>query len=138
MDDLTKRTSYQFGALEKSREDLEGVRKEIKEFHNTHAALAKTISTLAVDKKSFEGFLKRTDEFRREIPVLDAKMDAISSKLAVVEEGTQKAATLVAVAEDLNRQMTRIAGHQQLVEKLEARLNALNALARDVDSQMQE
>ena len=45
-------------------------------------------------------------------------MDVQVAKLSVVEEGTQKAAALVAVAEDLDRQMTRIAGHQQLVEKL--------------------
>ena len=34
--------------------------------------------------------------------------------------------------------MTRIAGHQQLVEKLETRLNGLNTLSADVDGQMQE
>ena len=34
--------------------------------------------------------------------------------------------------------MTRIAGHQQLVEQVEARLNTLNTLSTDVDSQMQE
>ena len=129
VDELTKRTSYQFGALEKSREDLEGLRKEIQEFYTTHAALSKTLDTLATDKKRFEGFLQRTDEFRRQIPVLDSKMDAIISKLSVVEEGTQKAATLVAVAEDLDRQMTRIAWHQQLVEKVEARLSTLNTLS---------
>ena len=138
VDELTKRTSYEFGALEKSREDLEGLRKEIQEFHKTHAALGKTIAALAADKKSFEEFLRRTDEFRREIPVLDSKMDAITSKLSVVEEGTQKAATLVAVAEDLDRQMTRIAGNQQLIEKVEVRLSTLNTLSSDVEGQMQE
>ena len=65
-------------------------------------------------------------------------MGAITSKLSVVEEGTQKAATLVAVAEDLDRQMTRIAGHQQLVEQVEARLSGLNALNTDVGSQIAE
>ena len=93
---------------------------------------------MAADKKAFEGFLGRTDEFRRQIPVLDSKMDAITAKLSVVEEGTQQATTLVVVAEDLDRQMTRIAGHQQLVEKIEGRLNTLNTLSSDVDSRMQD
>ena len=138
VDELTKRTSYQFGVVEKSRDDLVGLRKEIQDFYETHAAVGKTIETLAADKKAFEGFLQRTDAFRRQIPVLDSKMDAITSKLSVVEEGTQKAATLVAVAEDLDRQMTRIGGHQQLVEEVEARLNTLNTLSTDVDALMQE
>ncbi|MDP6580611.1 MAG: hypothetical protein QF681_08150, partial [Vicinamibacterales bacterium] len=103
VDDLSKRTSYQFDALEKSRESLDVLREEIQEFYKTHAAVSKTVETLGVDKKAFEGFLQRTDEFRRQIPVLDSKMDAISAKLSVVEEGTQKAAALVAVAEDLDR-----------------------------------
>ena len=87
VDELTKRTSYQFGAIEKSREDLEGLRKEIQEFYTAHTALSKTIATLAADKKAFEGFLQRTDEFRREIPDLDSKIDSITSKLSMVEEG---------------------------------------------------
>ena len=138
VDELTKRTSYQFGVVEKSRDDLVGLRKEIQDFYETHAAVGKTIETLAADKKAFAGFLQRTDAFRRQIPVLDSKMDAITSKLSVVEEGTQKAATLVAVAEDLDRQMTRTGGHQQLVEEVEARLNTLNTLSTDVDALMQE
>ncbi len=135
LDELTKRTSYQFWALEKSREDRQELRKEIQESYKTHAALSKTMEALATDKKVFEGFLQRTDEFRRQLPVLDSKMDAITSKLSVVEEGTQKAATLVAVAEDLDRQMTRIAWHQQLVETVEARLSTLST---DVDGRIQE
>ena len=96
------------------------------------------METLAADKKTFEGFLQRTDEFRRQIPVLDSRIGDITTKLSVVDEGTQKAATLVAVAEDLDRQMRQIAEHQQVVEQVDARLNALNALSSDVDGHMQE
>ena len=138
VDELTKRTRYQFGALEKNRTDLEGMRTEIQVFYKTHGEVSKTIASLSADKTTFEGFLRRTDDFRRQIPVLDSKMDAITSKLSVVEAGTQKAATLVAVAEDLDRQMNRFAGHQQLVEKIEARLRALNTLSTNVDTQMQD
>ena len=138
LDELTKRTNYQFEALEKSRGDLDGLRKEIQQFYKTHAEVTKTVETLAADKKTFEGFLQRTDEFRRQIPVLDSRIGDITTKLSVVDEGTQKAATLVALAEDLDRQMRQIAEHQQVVEQVDARLNALNALSSDVDGHMQE
>ena len=138
VDELTTRTGYQFETLEKSRGELEAVRAEITEFHQTRGEVAKMVAALAADKETFEGFLVRTDEFRRQIPVLDSKMDAITSKLGVVEEGGQKVAAVVAVAADLDRQMTHIGGHQQLVEKTEARLNTLHELTTGVDAQMQE
>ena len=138
LDELTKRTSYQFEALEKSRETLDGFRKEVQGYYKTHAEVSKTVEALAADKKTFEGFLQRTDEFRRQIPLLDSKMDDITTKLSVVDEGTQKAATLVAVAEDLDQRMTQIAEHQQFVDRIDTRLNTLNALSSDVDSHMQE
>jgi hypothetical protein len=103
VDELTTRTGYQFETLEKSRGELEAVRAEITEFHQTRGEVAKMVAALAADKETFEGFLVRTDEFRRQIPVLDSKMDAITSKLGVVEEGGQTVAALVAVAADLDR-----------------------------------
>ena len=65
-------------------------------------------------------------------------MDAITSKLAIVDEGTQKAANLVSIADDLDRQMNRIASQQQFVERVEARLNSLNVLTGDVDRKLDE
>ena len=65
-------------------------------------------------------------------------MDAITGKLAIVDEGTQKAANLVSIADDLDRQMTRIAAQQQFVERVEARLNTLNALTSEVDRKLDE
>ena len=44
----------------------------------------------------------------------------------------------MAIADDLDRQMTRIAGHQQFVEKVEGRLNTLNTLSGDVDRKIEE
>ena len=65
-------------------------------------------------------------------------MDAITSKLSVVDEGTQKAATLMALTDDVDNQMTSIASHQQLVEKMDTRLNSLNALSISVDKRFEE
>ena len=45
---------------------------------------------------------------------------------------------MVAIADDLDRQMTRIASHQQFAEKIEARLNTLNTLNAGVDRKLEE
>lgn len=65
-------------------------------------------------------------------------MDAIKSKLSIVDEGTAKAANLVAIADDLDRQMFRLSGQQQFVEKIEGRLNALNVLTAEVDKKLED
>ena len=65
-------------------------------------------------------------------------MDAIRDKLSVVDEGTQKAATLVAMTDDLDNQMMRIAAHQQLVEKIDTRVNSLNVFSVSVDKRLEE
>ena len=45
---------------------------------------------------------------------------------------------LVAMADDLNLQVTRIEGHRQAVESIEARLNALKTLSDNVDRKLKE
>ena len=55
-----------------------------------------------------------------------------------MDEGAQKAANLVAVADDLDRQMSRISTQQQFVERVEARLNTLNGLTAEVDRKLEE
>ena len=47
-------------------------------------------------------------------------------------------AALGALADDLDQRMTRIGGHQQLVEKVELRLNTLHELTSGVDTQMHQ
>lgn len=138
MDELTARTSRQFETLETSRGELDKAREEIQAFHTTHGEVAKMVATLASDKETFEGFVQRTDEFKRQIPELGAKMDAITSKLGIVEEGGARVAGLTALADDLDHRTTRIGGHQQLVEKVEARLTVLTELTSGLDTQMQE
>ena len=55
-----------------------------------------------------------------------------------MDEGTQKAANLVAIADDLDRQMTRIASQQQFVETVDARLSTLSTLSGTVDRKLEE
>ena len=124
VDELAKRTAWQYENLKQSRQDLESLRKEIQDFYKSHAAAVQLRDRLATDRTALEAFLERTTAFSAGLPELDARMDAITGKLAIVDEGTQKAANLVSIADDLDRQMNRIASQQQFVERVEARLNS--------------
>ena len=103
VDDLAKRTAWQFDSLKASRQDLDTLRKEIQEFYKSHAAAAQLRDRLIADRTALEAFLERLATFSVGVPELEAKMEAITGKLAVVDEGTQKATNLVAVADDLDR-----------------------------------
>lgn len=138
VDDLAKRTSWQFESLKASRQDLDALRGDIQEFYKSHAAAVQLRDRLSADRASLESFLERITTFSVGVPELEAKMEAITGKLSVVDEGMQKAANLVAIADDLDRQMTRLAGQQQFVERIEARLNILNVLTGDVDRKLEE
>jgi chromosome segregation ATPase len=102
------------------------------------ADVATTRDRLSADRSEFESFLQRVEELQRQIPELESRIDAITLNVSAGEEGTQNAATLAVVADDLERQMIRIAGHQQVVEKIDARLNCLSALSASVDKKLDE
>src|SRR5262249_39110894 len=138
VDDLAKRTSWQYETLKQSRQDLDALRKEIQDFYKSHAAAVQLRDRLAADRASLEAFLERKTTFSAGLPELDSRMDAITSKLAIVDEGTQNAANLVSLADDLDRQMNRIASQQQFVERVEGRLNALNVLTGEVDKKLDD
>mgnify|MGYP003348691664 CR=1 FL=1 len=87
---------------------------------------------------SLEGFLDRASAFAVTVPELDARLNSVRSKLATVDEGTQKAAHLVAIADDLDRHMTRLTGYQQFVGSIESRLGALQTLTIEVDRKIEE
>ena len=63
---------------------------------------------------------------------------AITSKLAIVDEGTEKAANLVTLADDLDRRMSRVDGQQQSIERVEARLNGLDVLTGEADRKLED
>ena len=49
--------------------------------------------SLTADRASLEAFVDRTTAFGAGLPELDARMDAITSKLAIVDEGTRRRRT---------------------------------------------
>ena len=78
------------------------------------------------------------DGFSRQAPGLESKLDTINSKLSVVEEGAEKASNLVAITDDLDRQIARLSTQGQFIERIEGRLNDLNVLSGEVDRKVRE
>jgi hypothetical protein len=65
-------------------------------------------------------------------------MDAITGKLKLVDEGTQRATRLHESIAALDAQVSRVSARVPFVEKLEGRLNGLNTLSGDVDRKLEE
>src|SRR5919108_205440 len=91
MDELTKRTAAQYDSLRQSRQDLDALRKEIHDFHRSHAEVSQLRDRLAADRASLEAFGERMSAFMARTPQLESTMDAINAKLALVDAGTKTA-----------------------------------------------
>ncbi len=138
VDEMSRRVTWQMESLKTARQDLDDLRTDIQAFYVEHASAVQLRDRLAADRAALEAFLERMGAFAGQLPELDARMNAVKSKLSSVDEGTQKAANLVAIADDLDRHMTRLTGYQQFVERIEGRLNTLNSLTMDVDHKLEE
>lgn len=138
VDEMSRRATWQMESLKGARKDLEELRADIERFYREQSDARQLRDNLAAERAALESFLDRMGAFAVQVPELDARMNAIKSKLSIVDEGTAKAANLVAIADDLDRQMMRLAGQQQFVERIEARLNALNVLTADVDKKLDD
>jgi chromosome segregation ATPase len=138
VDEMARRATWQMESLKAARTDLEELRGEVQAFYREHAEAAQLRDRLSADRAALEGFLDRASAFAVTLPELDTRLNAVRAKLATVDEGSQKAANLVAIADDLDRQMTRLTGYQQFVERIESRLNALQGLTVDVDRKIEE
>jgi chromosome segregation ATPase len=138
VEELSKTNRWHYDNLTKSQEVLEQARKDIEAFYASHAEAAKLREQLGADRAALEGFLGRVDTFNRQLPDLDARMNAIVGKLSIVDEGTQQAAALATTVESLEQQMSRIAAQQEHVDRVDLRLNELHGLSQTVDARTAE
>ena len=138
VDEMSRRATWQMESLKGARKDLEELRADIERFYREQSDARQLRDNLASERAALESFLDRMGAFAVQVPELDERMNAIKSKLSIVDEGTAKAANLVAIADDLDRQMARLAGHQQFVDRIETRLNSLNVLTADVDKKLDD
>ncbi len=136
VDDLSTRTQAQFESLKQLRQTLEALRADIIDFYKAHQAAAQLVDRLDADRTALGTFIERMDGFRAIVPELDSKMDTITSRLTIIDEGVHRASNLVVLADELDRQMTRVANNHKFVEKVEQRVNSLYALAGDVDTKL--
>src|SRR4029078_4952408 len=118
-------TASQYESLDKGRQQLEALRAEMRDLFKSHAAAAELRDRLASDRSAVEAFVGRIESFSAGIPALETRLDDISQKLTVVDDGTEKGATLAALASDLDRRMARLATQDQFVERVAGRLDAL-------------
>ena len=108
LDDLSKKAVVHSETLKQSRADLDGLRKDVQEFYKSHAEIVQLRDKLASDRHGLESFGERMGAMAARAPELDSKMDAILAKMALVEDGTQKATRLGEVVADLDTQLSRV------------------------------
>ena len=137
VDELSKKAAWQMETMKQSRLDLEVLRTDVQDFYKSHAEIAKLRDKLGSDRQALEVFGERMAAMAARAPELDAKMDAILGKMALVEEGTQKATRLNEAVAELDTQFSRVTARIPFVEKLESRLNGLNAFSTDVDQKLE-
>jgi chromosome segregation ATPase len=136
VDAIGKRTAAQHENLLQAQKDVESVRGEIAEFHKAYAEATRLRDKLALDRAALDAFGERTTEMLSRTPELQAKMNEVLGKMALVEKGTDAAARLDQVNYELDQQVTRVGARLQFVEKLEARLNTLHTVTADVEQKL--
>lgn len=136
VDTLGKRTAAQHENLLQAQKDLEAVRGELAAFHQAHAEAAQLRDKLALDRAALDAFGERTSEMLSRTPALQARLDEVLGKMALVEQGSEAAARLGALSTELDAQVSRVGARLQFVEKLETRVNGLHAVTADVEQKL--
>ena len=138
VDDLAKKTAWQMQSLKQTRQDLEGLRKEIQEFHTSHADVARLRDKLGADRRAFEAFDERVTAMSARAPELEAKMEAFLGKMGGVEDAARKATRLNDAVAELDALISRVSARVLFVENIETRLNGLNAVSAEVDRKLEQ
>ena len=139
VDELAKRTAWQYENLKQSRQDLDSLRKEIQDFYKSHAAAVQLRDRL--DRRPRRRSRRSSSGRPRSAPACRSSTRGWTRSPASSRSSTRgrrRRPTWSSIADDLDRQMTRIASQQQFVERVEARLNSLNVLTGEVDRKLDE
>ena len=138
VDGLAKRTAAQHEGLMQSQQDVDAVRRELAEFHTAHAQAMQLRDRLAVDRAALEALSERTATMLGRAPEIEARLDAVLGKMALVDEGNKSAARLDELAGGLDAQLTRVGARLQFVERIEERVNGLQVVTTDVERMLAE
>ncbi len=138
VDGLAKRTAAQHEGLLQSQQHVKTVHAELAEFHKAHAQAMQLRDKLAIDRAALEALGERTATMLGRTPEIEARLDAVLGKMALVDEGNNAAARLGELAGDLEVQLSRVGSRLQFVERLEERVNGLQVVTTDVERKLAE
>ena len=138
VEELARRTALEHETLKQGRQELETLRGDIHEFHKSHAQIAGLRDSQAADRAALDAFSGRMTAFMVRTPQLDATLNAINGKLALVDQGMKQTTRLGELAGELDARVNRLSARTQSVEKLEARIDDLHDLTTVVDGKLAE
>lgn len=138
VDELAKKASSQIDWLRQGRQELEVLRKDVLEFHESHATVTRLSAELAADRQTLQTFGEQLTAVATRAPELEAKVDGILNKMALVENASQKATWLKESMSALDGQVSRLEARASLVEKVEERLNGLSTLSAEIDRRLEQ
>jgi len=125
------RTAAQYDGLKQSRSDLETLRKDILEFHKSHAEIAQLRDKLGADRSALEAFGDRLTSFRARTPDSRRRWTPSSASWGRWTRVQSRPRRLGEAVHELEAQLTRLTSRIQFVDKLEARINT--AARHDAD-----
>ena len=138
VDSLARSTAQRYEAVAVSRQHLDRVREEMEAFQSTHSEAVRMRDSLNSDRRALEAFIHRINEFNAEVPELQARMDGVTGRMAVLEDANRKADALADAADALEQRATRLGAQRQLVEQVEHRLAKLNEMVAETDRKLKE
>ena len=133
-----KRTQWQFEGLAAQRKDLDALKSEIQTVHSTYEQTATLLDKLRTDKREIEVFLDKAGGFMAQASQFEMKVDALTTQIVNAEASAAKTTSVAEAVDDLATQLAALEPRTRIVEDLEARLNALNALSSEVDRRLSE
>ena len=83
VDEMSRRATWQMESLKGARKDLEELRADIEQFYREQTDARSLRDNLAAERSALESFLDRMGAFATQVPELDARMNAIKSKLSI-------------------------------------------------------
>jgi chromosome segregation protein len=138
LEGAAKRTQWQFESLAEHRKDLDTLKSEIQTVHTTYEQTATLLDKLRTDKREVEVFLDKAGSFMAQASQFENKVDALIAQIVHAETSAAQTTSVGQAVDDLAVRLGALEPRTRIVEDLEGRLNALNALSSDVDRRLGE
>ena len=138
VESLGWRTAAQHDSLLKAQGDLVAMHAEMDELQKSYGEASRLRERLMQDRSALEAFAERTSAMIGRTPEIEARLEAMLGKMALLEEGNESHRRLGLLTSGLDAELMRMGGRMQFVEKVEERMNALYALSTQVEHKVAE